>query len=326
MKKAIFVSYRRGDSAGYTGWLCDQLMQHWSREQIFMDIDGIGPGENFPEKISAAVETCDVLLSVIGKSWLTAADANGRPRLGRSNDFVSLEIAAALEGNKLVIPVLVDGASMPDEEELPDRLKALAFRSAVSLRHETFRRDAQDLINTLKKFVAPSGPPAISPLSPERASSTSAPLPHTLEIDTSSSTNPQRRSTTLADVAANLPPIIYTNDPQRERFGGQAERNQRKLIASVRPTKKNWCAVTISVIPTSPANPLSGESVYFFVHDSFSPNQFQVRIDGQGEAVLRLVSWGAFTVGAVADEGNTSLELDLADPDAVEAPAEWQER
>jgi hypothetical protein len=73
-------------------------------------IDSIAPGGDFIEVITSAVGSCDVLLALIGDRWLTIADEDGRRRLDNPDDFVRLEIEAALTRNVRVIPILVDGA------------------------------------------------------------------------------------------------------------------------------------------------------------------------------------------------------------------------
>ena len=92
--------------------------------------NGIEPSKDFRRAIEENVSACGVLLAVIGRQWVTLADATGTPRLGRANDFVHLEIASALARN---IPVLVHGASMLLTESLPTDLQDLAFRNGVEL-------------------------------------------------------------------------------------------------------------------------------------------------------------------------------------------------
>ena len=91
----IFISYRRGDSAGHTGRLYDRLADHFGQDQVFMDVDTIRPGLDFVEVVQQAVADSDGLIAVIGKDWLTASDATGGRRLDQPNDMVKLEIAAA---------------------------------------------------------------------------------------------------------------------------------------------------------------------------------------------------------------------------------------
>src|SRR5688572_32701738 len=83
----IFVSYRREDSAGHAGRLFDRLVEHFGRGRIFMDIDTIEPGEDFVTVIENAVSSCDVLIAVIGRSWLSP---NGSGRLDRDRKSTRL--------------------------------------------------------------------------------------------------------------------------------------------------------------------------------------------------------------------------------------------
>ncbi|MFO0700612.1 MAG: toll/interleukin-1 receptor domain-containing protein [Nitrospira sp.] len=129
----IFLSYRREDSAGWTGRLAEQLKTRFGWESIFMDIDTIEPGTDFTEALQQAVSSCDALLAMIGPEWATATDKSGKPRLEDPHDWVRVEISAALKRNIRVIPVLVGGASVPTKELLPDELDPLAHRQAHEL-------------------------------------------------------------------------------------------------------------------------------------------------------------------------------------------------
>src|SRR3954453_5314214 len=92
----IFLSYRRGDTAGYAGRLADGLAERFGAPQIFRDVDSIPAGTDFVEAMQAAVAGCDVLVAVIGREWLTATDATGKRRLDDPEDFRRLGPAAAL--------------------------------------------------------------------------------------------------------------------------------------------------------------------------------------------------------------------------------------
>ena len=147
----IFVSYRREDSAAYAGRLYDRLSAHFGAEQVFMDVDDIPPGADFASHIDAKVGSCDAMVVVIGKNWLTARNAAGQLRLSDPKDFVALEIALALQRRVLVIPVLVGGAQVPNADELRTDLKTLARRNALKLNNENFQQDADDLIQAIEK-------------------------------------------------------------------------------------------------------------------------------------------------------------------------------
>jgi hypothetical protein len=75
----IFISYRRSDAEGQAGRLFDDLSQHFGANTVFMDVAGLEAGRDFRKAIDEHVATCGVLLAVIGKHWLTAADEKGRP-------------------------------------------------------------------------------------------------------------------------------------------------------------------------------------------------------------------------------------------------------
>lgn len=109
MTTSIFISYRRDDSAGDSARVYDFLRRVFGKYQIFMDIETIKPGENFVQIVEDAVSNCGVFLAMIGKNWASIANSKGQPRLLEPNDFVRLEVAAALRHNKPVIPVLIRG-------------------------------------------------------------------------------------------------------------------------------------------------------------------------------------------------------------------------
>jgi WD40 repeat protein len=152
----VFISYRRQESSGMAGRLYDRLAARFGDDQVFMDVDTIAPGVEFAKVITQAVSTCQVLLAVIGPRWLTVTDQDGRRRLDDPDDLVRLEVAAALERDIRVIPILVEGAPMPRRQELPDGLAGLARRNAFLLRHESFGADADRLLAAIEPILRPS--------------------------------------------------------------------------------------------------------------------------------------------------------------------------
>ncbi len=142
----IFISYRRGDAAGHAGRLADGLCTHYGREHVFMDLDSIGPGADFVARIQEAVGSCNAALVLIGDNWTSAVDAEGRRRLEDPNDFVRLEVAEALARDGVtVIPVLVEGAKMPEPEELPEDMRRLSRHNAIQLSDERWGYDVDRL-------------------------------------------------------------------------------------------------------------------------------------------------------------------------------------
>jgi hypothetical protein len=150
----IFISYRREETAYPAGWLFDRLVAKFGEGQVFKDVDSIELGEDFVEAITEAVASCTVLLALIGDQWLTITDENGTRRLEMADDFVRLEIEAALSRDVLVVPVLVDDAEMPDAVDVPPSLAPLTRRQALELSPSRFDFDTSRHLKVLEKTVA----------------------------------------------------------------------------------------------------------------------------------------------------------------------------
>ncbi len=151
---AIFISYRRSDSQGESGRLFDDLVRQFGKSAIFMDVVGIDAGRDFRRAIDDSVQSCSVLLAMVGPLWLQAADEQGSHRLDDETDYVRLEIAAALRRDIPVVPVLLRGAKMPRSEQLPEEIADLAYRNAVELTHARWKSDMQVLIKALRPMVS----------------------------------------------------------------------------------------------------------------------------------------------------------------------------
>lgn len=152
----IFISYRRGDSKHAVGRLYDALKPHVKnpKTDIFIDIDNIPRGVDFVEHLGKQVAQCDVLLAVIGPTWLSITDPQtGELRLFQAGDFVRVEIAEALKRGIPVVPVLLDDTPMPAAEALPDDLKSLVRRNGDRVHHESFNTDVARLIAGLPTSV-----------------------------------------------------------------------------------------------------------------------------------------------------------------------------
>lgn len=151
MRGNVFINYRREDSAGWTGRLHDRMACELPARRIFIDVDNIEPGEDFAHKLDEQVAQCDVFLPVIGPRWLAVSDEGGNRRIDNPADFVRIEIASAIRrDNAHIIPVLVDGARMPSENDLPDELRSLVQRNALEISGKRFHRDAQHLVEAVK--------------------------------------------------------------------------------------------------------------------------------------------------------------------------------
>lgn len=147
---ALFISYRREDSAGYAGRLHEELEERFGAGQVFRDVDTLRPGQDFEDAIRERLAQCRACVVMIGPGWLKSQNAAGQRRLDQPGDYVAMEIAAALaRPDVLVVPVLVGGATMPSPDELPEAIRSLARRHAFTAREETWEADMNRLAATL---------------------------------------------------------------------------------------------------------------------------------------------------------------------------------
>ncbi|HKY23400.1 MAG TPA: toll/interleukin-1 receptor domain-containing protein, partial [Vicinamibacterales bacterium] len=158
----LFISYRRSDSAGHARALYRDLCRRFDKQSIFFDRESIEAGTIFPERLREAVESCRVLLALIAPGWLETKAPGGGRRLDSEDDFVRQEIASALQLGRKVIPVLFDDTPMPQAAQLPEPLRGLAARDALSLRGKNFEYDVQ-LEELVRLLAATPGMPAPLP-------------------------------------------------------------------------------------------------------------------------------------------------------------------
>lgn len=167
---AVFISYRRADSASAAGRMDDQLVARFGRAHVFKDVDSIPPGVNFEHFIEDAIGRSSVVLVLIGPRWLNAtAGALRRRRLDDPGDFVRIEIETALRLGVPIIPVPVENASMPPAARLPVSLRPLASLNALSVRPDPdFHRDMERVgIAVERAMTAPQPAPPQPARAPE---------------------------------------------------------------------------------------------------------------------------------------------------------------
>lgn len=155
----IFVSYRRQDASGEAGRLVDHLQEVFGDDSVFLDVETIEAGLDFIQAIEKALSSCKVLIAMIGPHWATIKDSKGNLRLFNEDDFIRIEISAALKRDIRVIPVLVNGAIMPNPEDLPEDLQALTRRHAQELSSSRWKYDSDQLTAVLSKIIEPKPQP-----------------------------------------------------------------------------------------------------------------------------------------------------------------------
>ena len=157
-KVGIFISYRRADTAGYAGRIVDQLKSRFG-DQVFFDVDSIKPGLNFHQVIEDTLAKCGAVVVLIGKKWLERDEA--MPRFGDEHDVITQEIRLTMQSKLPIVPVLVDGASMPPESIFPPAFASLSSLNAIDLRHTSFDRDVQALTEQLLDLLGGANETAI---------------------------------------------------------------------------------------------------------------------------------------------------------------------
>jgi len=205
----IFLSYRREDAAPYARLLKYQLSERFPTAQVFMDLDSIEAGLDFAEVISEAVDSCTVLVALIGRQWVTLADKEARRRIDDPDDLVRFEVQVALERGVRVIPVLVDGAEPLRRQQLPAELHKLARLNALELSYGRYDYDAGRLIDLIHRVLA-----ATSGAVDQSPPTAKAEAPTVLRGDRSGSNAP---SETARKDAVNTEVIELPGDEQPTR-------------------------------------------------------------------------------------------------------------
>ena len=145
----MFVSYRREDTISEANQIHWLLRSRFGPNSVFLDMESIPFGIDFREKLSQAIDACDVVLALIGVDWLRP-DQHGARRLDNPDDYVRMELALALQRGKPIIPVLVNLATMPRPDDLPADLEQLAYQNAARL---DYRRRVDDDLERIVRDI-----------------------------------------------------------------------------------------------------------------------------------------------------------------------------
>jgi len=151
----IFISYRRKDSSGHAGRIHDHLRSALKVDErdVYLDVESMAPGSNWLQEVQENLSRCAVLLVLIGERWQPE-------RLSDPNDYVRSELLASEQLGIALIPVLVDGAELPAESQLPAELRFLRSRQSHRLDSESNRaylHDLEALVDAVRHAIAPAG-------------------------------------------------------------------------------------------------------------------------------------------------------------------------
>src|SRR5262249_16668493 len=139
MPLKIFISYRRQDTAATAIGIGQYLEKEFGRKNVYIDVD-MQAGEKYPAVIQRRLAECTVLLVLIGPNWL---------KLKKPNDWVQLEITYALKEGIAVIPVLIEGAQLPEKETLLFDIQGLVDHQAASVTLSGFRHEMAGLVRDI---------------------------------------------------------------------------------------------------------------------------------------------------------------------------------
>ncbi len=153
----IFVNYRRDDCAANALAIASYLEREFGANRVFIDLDRLRPGQNFPAELEKRLSACKVMLCLIGPGWLAARNEEGGRRIDDTEDWVRLEIERALDRGLVVVPVLVGGAQLPKASDLPEPLRQLIQRQAATITTNGFRTDMGGLTRDIRAIAG--GPP-----------------------------------------------------------------------------------------------------------------------------------------------------------------------
>jgi pYEATS domain-containing protein involved in immunity/TIR domain-containing protein len=259
----IFISYRRSGDEWAAGRICDRLEREFGNARVFFDTMAIQPGDDFVDTIGTKIDACEVLLAVIGPTWLD----NLARRLLDPNDFLRVEISEALKRGVRVVPVLVDGSRMPPDESLPEELKLLSRRQGISIRGETFRNDIDTLVEFLRGFL---GEPSGGPL-----------------------------AATGSDVANSAGALDKEGSPLPEV--PEAIRRDIQLVHRAKFWKKmhdkEFWRLFISLAEPNPTTLRAIDKIVYHLHSTFS-NPTRGIFDKKSNFELKTSAWGEFEIFA----------------------------
>jgi hypothetical protein len=151
---SVFVSYRREESAHVAGRIYDHLEGAFGVGNVFFDVEGIPIGSDFRSAIRNALLKSQALVLVMGKQWANRFRSSATWfswRVSRTIDYVRIEIELALDHNVRILPLLIDGAHMPSETDLPAKISQICYYQAAPIRGGLdFRLDIKRVIEAIR--------------------------------------------------------------------------------------------------------------------------------------------------------------------------------
>ena len=149
MSKLAFINYRRSDSSAAARAIYEQLQFRFGHQQVFMDVSSIAPSQEWPQHIFDQIGRTNILISIIGPHWLSAADKYHRRRIDSPEDWVHLEIVEAFKNKIPIMPLFLNETSIPPAEALPRDLSKLPKINGTRIRDDSWEDDFERICRTL---------------------------------------------------------------------------------------------------------------------------------------------------------------------------------
>ena len=124
-------------------------LAHFGRKRVFLDLHGIVPSAEWRATIDRAIAGCKVGIVVIGPRWLSRDDDHG-VRLLHEDDVVGHELTGLLAGGKTILPLLVDGAQLPEEHALPPEVLPLLKYQAPTIDNANWDLVVRHMIDAIE--------------------------------------------------------------------------------------------------------------------------------------------------------------------------------
>jgi pterin-4a-carbinolamine dehydratase len=134
MPGLAFINYRRDETSQIAQALYMQLKESFGAGQLFLDVNSIRIGEEWPNRIKHKLETATVVLALIGPGWLTTMNKHGKRRIDDPSDWVRKELVYAIEKKTPIVPIVINHKqNLPDAAGLPPKLRSLNLAQAKVL-------------------------------------------------------------------------------------------------------------------------------------------------------------------------------------------------
>ena len=151
----IVISYRREDSRDITRRIHAALADRYGKNSVYIDIHDIPGGVDFRVHIRQTLQRALVMLAVVGTEW-RGVRPDGSARILEPDDPVRAEVETAFANRRAVMPVLVHGACMPSEADLPSSMRQFPYQNAIEVRSDDagFAADVGRLIHSIDRINA----------------------------------------------------------------------------------------------------------------------------------------------------------------------------